>query len=62
MHAIINVSRVMMKMMMIKGGRNCGDNTKIWKKTHAVINVGRVENDDDGFSGRSDVDDDFEDE
>ena len=42
MHAIINVSRVMMKMMMIKRGRrrNCGDNTKMWKKTHAVINVG----------------------
>ena len=39
MHAIINVSRVMMKMMMIKR-RNCGDNTKMWKKTHAVINVG----------------------
>ena len=38
MHAIINVSRVMMKMMMIKRGRNCGDNTKMWKKT--VINVG----------------------
>ena len=36
MHAIINVSRVMMKMMMIKRG----DNTKMWKKTHAVINVG----------------------
>ena len=37
MHAIINVSRVMMKMMMIKR-RNCGDNTKMWKKT--VNNVG----------------------